>query len=307
VLGYYWTMLMYGRDFLAAFAQKYGNPFLDLEYAGDQDSQSLRERFEWMAKRAANQGYAVHPVGTKINVVPAQSMGSQNPTGEMMRTANEACQLLVLGQTLTTQVGDSGSRALGDVHMDVRDEKRQEVCKWVAGILTEQFVPTVLAENYGDAEECPTVEPDFAKPLTAQEKATLLTAVSSSRLPLPCEPLYRLLEMEKPEPGDQAVVGGEVVVVEEATTATDKRRQQMAEQLDFAAAAGGMEAQRQEQVQASWPVRVKSLAVKASREELLGVRKILARCQAASRTGRLNGEAAELEAAVKAIEQRNRP
>ena len=40
----------------------------------------------------------------------------------MLDRADRYCDILVLGQTLTTEVGASGSRALGDVHSGVKHE-----------------------------------------------------------------------------------------------------------------------------------------------------------------------------------------
>ena len=42
--------------------------------------------------------------------------GESLPQVALMNESDKACDILMLGQTLTTDVGSSGSRALGDVH-----------------------------------------------------------------------------------------------------------------------------------------------------------------------------------------------
>jgi phage gp29-like protein len=77
------------------------------------------------------------------------------------------CDIFILGQTLTTDVADSGSRALGDVHADVKDDVVRSVCDFVAEMLNSQWVNTLISLNYGEPnpQEVPELVPDIEDPV----------------------------------------------------------------------------------------------------------------------------------------------
>ena len=63
----------------------------------------------------------------------------------MLDRADKQCDLLVLGQTLTTDTGGmgagGGSRALGQVHADVRAGIIDAAAKFAAGVIEQQIIP----------------------------------------------------------------------------------------------------------------------------------------------------------------------
>src|SRR6266705_1406881 len=74
-------------------------------------------------KRA--EGWRGFPNGTALEVkAEGQKSGADTPQGDLLDRADKQCDLLVLGQTLTTDTGHmghgGGSHALGKVHADVR-------------------------------------------------------------------------------------------------------------------------------------------------------------------------------------------
>ncbi len=232
-----WTIIVYGRDYARLYMQKYGNPFLDLAYDSGITDQAQIDTFERLAVDAANTGWCVHPNNSEIKITQAHSMAGDQAQIAMMRLADEACQLLLLGQTLTTSVGSNGgNRALGEVHDSVRTEIIEYYAKWVATILTEQFAESLLTLNWGDAylmnPERPTVEPDLTRPMSAVEQGTYLKDVSVSTVPVIAEPVYKRAGLEMPQPGDHVLIRGELVVMEEAMTPTEKREKLFDEQLD---------------------------------------------------------------------------
>ena len=210
VLAVIWPLVVYPRDFAINFAQKFGNPFLDIPYqAGISEAEVAT--FQRLAQRAANQGFCVHPNSGEVKVIPAQSMGGGNAHIELMRLADEACQLVLLGQTMTSAVSkEGGSRAQAVVHADVKSERVEQYSKWVADILTEQLVESLLIENYGDSSERPRIEPDMTRPLDALEQAQFLTALSTCTVPLPVADTYKKLGIPAPSEGDQVLISGKI-------------------------------------------------------------------------------------------------
>jgi phage gp29-like protein len=177
---------------------------------------------------AANQGYIVHPSSAKIEMGAAHTMGTDNAQLALMRHADEQCQMLMLGQNLTSSSPvNGGTRAQGEVHMDVRQERLDEHCKWIARILTEQFAVSILKQNYGKSydknPERPTITPDNTQPMTPTEKADYLQKLSNSRIPVLAEPTYKAIGEQEPQPGDKVLVAGELMILEEPMTKTEKQ------------------------------------------------------------------------------------
>jgi phage gp29-like protein len=85
--------------------------------------------------------------------------------------ADRQCDTFILGQTLTTDVGSSGSRALGEVHEGVRSGVIEGVADFVADILNEQMLPSLIHLNYGEASEIPTIRADFERSRNEKEMA----------------------------------------------------------------------------------------------------------------------------------------
>jgi len=222
-----WPMIVYGRDWMMNFAQKYGNPFMDIPYqAGIGEAEVAK--FERIASRAANQGYCVHPNSGEVKITPAQTMGGGNAHVELAKMADEACQILMLGQTLTSNTPSSGggSRAQGAVHENVRQERIEGLLKWVAGILTEQLVESLLIENYGNSDERPTIAPDLTRPLDALEQAQFLTALSTCTVPLPVEDTYKKLGIIAPAAGDQVLISGKIGLLVDTETEIEANPQE---------------------------------------------------------------------------------
>jgi phage gp29-like protein len=298
-----WTLVVYGRDFARLGMQKYGNPFLDIAYDSGITDQGMIRRFEELAALAAANGYCAHPNNSEIKITQGHPMGADNAQIAMMKLADEACQLLLLGQTLTSSVGSSGgNRALGEVHNDVRTERIEEHAKWIARILTEQFADSILRVNYGRSyaknPERPTIEPDLTRPLSAVEQGQYLVAVSNSKVPVLAEPTYKRAGLEMPQPGDTVLINGEMVVMEEPTTPTEKRQKQFDEQLE-------QQLQVNQQIgEPSEPEQIEAALRYARPEDKSELEYLVSAAEAAPHK---NGEIVAVQTKLKQLLQKTRP
>jgi hypothetical protein len=112
-------------------------------------------------------GWAALPEGTSVEFMTASASAGVGPSERLMDMADRVCDIFILGQTLTTDVADSGSRALGDVHADVKDNVVRSVCDFVAEMLNSQWVNTLISLNYGEPnpQEVPELVPDIEDPV----------------------------------------------------------------------------------------------------------------------------------------------
>lgn len=285
-----WVTVVYGRDFARNFMQKWGNPFLDVPYKPGLQPDQI-DKLEAAAKLAVNSGYLVHPASAEVKVNMPHSMGSDNAQISMMRLADQQCQMLILGQTLTSGVSqDGGSRALGDVHENVRSERIEGVAKWLArSVLTEQFAESLLIENYGEASERPTVEPDMTRSLSAQESAQYLQTMSNVAVPVPMDEVYKRAGVSRPAVGDETLIKGAPTILEESMTATDRSQQQFEQQLEQRVEMAQVAGELQGQPQADTKAATK-LAVKFAQAEDAELDELERLVTAAERAPHANGE-----------------
>lgn len=210
-LTWWWVAVVYGRDFALSFAQKYGGPFLDIPYQSGIPQTEI-DRLELLAKRAANLGYCVHPNSGQVNVTPPQSMGGDNPQVVLMRMADEAAQILLLGQTATTggtpgKMGDEETRGL------IRTEYLEGFASWVADVLTEQFAYSVVKENYHRNSKVtmrPTIVADFTETENPKDAAARWDQLLRTGQPFHAEEFYDGVGAKQPEEGDKVVVGQKI-------------------------------------------------------------------------------------------------
>lgn len=140
-----WAALL--MDFMG-FAESYGQPLRVGKYpngAGEDAKGLLYRAIDALGADAA----AVISEDMNIQFVEAtKSNGEVYTTG--LRVLDDYISTLVLGQTLTTNVGASGSRALGDVHDRVRSDIMRADAETLQQTLQEQLVNLFVAINFGD-------------------------------------------------------------------------------------------------------------------------------------------------------------
>lgn len=143
-LAAYWMASVFGLRWGMTYAQLFGVPFRWATYADDSD----RAEVQTMLQNIGTAGWAAFKSGTELNLIESKASGAQLPQWKLMEMANEECDIFILGQTLTSSVGDSGSRALGDVHMGVRKEHIEGICDFVGEVLSHQLIPAWHYWNY---------------------------------------------------------------------------------------------------------------------------------------------------------------
>lgn len=128
--------------------------------------------------------------------------GNQLPHLNMLEEANKACDILILGQTLTSSVSSTGgNRALGEVHENTENQVVLARGKYVAGVLNQQLVPAILELNLGRRpEHLPFIS--FKDPSSGMSEAKLGWVERATRIvPVAEEQVYDWLDIPMPEEG----------------------------------------------------------------------------------------------------------
>ncbi len=117
----------------AQFAEMFGAPLRQAFYDGYDDK--TRIVLENAMEAMASCSYIVAPKGTDIKFLDAV----KGTAGDLYKTLYDACNdeisKTILGNTLTTDPGNNGSRALGEVHAGGENAKNESDQRFILSIL----------------------------------------------------------------------------------------------------------------------------------------------------------------------------
>jgi phage gp29-like protein len=203
----YWLASVYGLGWLMQFAQLFGIPWRHVETDG---SEAALTAAETMLEQIGASGWAATGPGVKLNLLEGvKGTADSLPQYHLLDIADRACDVLLLGQTLTTDNTGTGSRALGDVHMSIRTEVLQNVGSWVAQIVTNQLIPAIVRHNFGArvaSEDMPYAEIVIPAVKDAKATAERFKILVESGVEMPRKWVYEELEIPEPQ-ADDAIFG----------------------------------------------------------------------------------------------------
>jgi len=110
-----------GLKFWVIFTEKYGMPFLVGKHprgTSKEDTDNLADMLEAMIQDAI----AVIPDDSSVEIVEGAKASSADVFDRLIDKMNAEISKAILGQTLTTELGNSGSLAAAKTHMEVRKD-----------------------------------------------------------------------------------------------------------------------------------------------------------------------------------------
>lgn len=203
-LAWWWAVGNFTSEWLVNLAQIFGVPIRWASYAQGTPPEQIA-KIEEMLAHMGSASYAAFPAGTTLELKEAMKAGSDNPQLALLGLIDRICDLLILGQTLTSDVGSSGSRALGDVHADVLSGRRGALLKWVVKTLNQQLIPAICRLNFGDTGEMPYFVSGEEDEKDAATAATTFKTVLDSGVPIPRQFYYDTLGIPAPAEGDDVI------------------------------------------------------------------------------------------------------
>lgn len=178
-------LIIYKRNGFGDFAQYveiFGQPIREGIYNGydEQSKEALKRDME----ESGSSAIWIHSEDTQMKFVEANNKnGSSDVYKTLIQLCNAEVSKLILGNTLTTEVGDSGgNRALGEVMQEAEDQFVESDKSMVLNILNTQFV--AIMQKFGVA-----IDGDFAfvEKINLKERIELDMKINSVA---PIEPKY---------------------------------------------------------------------------------------------------------------------
>lgn len=143
-----------GCDFWVTFVEKYGMPMAVGKLPKnllENEGPILRDALENMVQ----DGVAVIDTEGDISILEASGKAdSSSVYGDLINFSNQEISKAILGQTLTTEVGSSGSYAAGKVHFEVRQDII-EADKRLVQKTINQFISWICELNFSDLNNIP--------------------------------------------------------------------------------------------------------------------------------------------------------
>jgi phage gp29-like protein len=171
-LAHLWLGRMLGWEWMTAKAELFGIPLRWATY-DPSAPQSQIDAIQDMLRNMGEAAWGAFPVGTDLQILNGNQpgvAGSSEPTERLIAMADRACDLLFLGQTLTSEEGQSGSYALGNVHREVELDLYENYAAYVIDVINNQFIPSIVELNWGEATELPFLEVELDRPAKDTER-----------------------------------------------------------------------------------------------------------------------------------------
>lgn len=213
-----------------ALLEKHGQPFVYAEYpqgTSDGDVDRLVTMIQGIARGA---GVAV-PSGTLIKMLEISKNGTADLHDRLVQVMNAEISKIVLGETLTTEMGQNGARAASETHNDVRTELADADADMLSEELNESLLRWIVELNLPGAAQ-PMVwrkapeEPDLIAAATLDEKLFKVGFAPSEQLVLErYGPGYQRIAPAQPgAPGAAFAEGEDPATIPEALAEQLARR-----------------------------------------------------------------------------------
>ena len=209
-LAWWWCCANFSADWLLNLAQVFGLPFRWANYDPTAPQHTVDAICNMLQNLGSN-GWAAFPAGVDMKFLEAGKAGGANPSGDLLDRAEKQMDLLILGQTLTSDTGGSGqgggSLALGQVHAGVKGEIIQAAGNFAAGVINSQLIPSILRLNFGDADEAPEFKPVPKKPEDAMANAQRDQILLAAGMAMPRGWVYKRHGIPVPAAGEETIGG----------------------------------------------------------------------------------------------------
>jgi hypothetical protein len=206
-LSAWWIASRFGLEWFMTYAQLFGIPNRIAYYQPGDDV--VYQKLVQMMRQSAAATWGVYPKGTEIHIDAAAGSASGHlPQERLLNEADKVCDIMILGQTLTTEVRESGgNRALGMVHHKVMDEILEAASRYVAKVISTQLIPGIVQYNFGLLDELPTLAPVVKDPVDLFNLAQAYNILfNQMQVPVLNSELYERIEFTKPDKGDDVYV-----------------------------------------------------------------------------------------------------
>lgn len=199
-----WLGHMLGWEWLVQKAELFGTPLRWATYPTTA-TQAEIDAITVALRNMGTAAWGAFPQGTNLEIVQSSTpgiAGPNDPNERLLWLADRACDILLLGQNLSSEINGQGSRAAAEVHREVELDLYETYAEFLVAILNEQLIPALIRQNWGNLDEVPFVEVEIPRPQRDQEMALRDKVLFQDMgLPVSLQYLYERHRVPSPDPG----------------------------------------------------------------------------------------------------------
>ena len=159
-LAFWWAASNFTQSWFLNFAQIFGLPIRWATY--DPNMPGLMEKVCAMLENMGSAAWGAFPAGTQLELKEPPKASNQNPQVVLLDMADKQYDLLILGQSGTTEISgpgkSGGSHAANKVLEGVEEMLVRSDADFVCHVLNRQLIPAIVGFNFGDKEMLPQLE-----------------------------------------------------------------------------------------------------------------------------------------------------
>jgi SPP1 gp7 family putative phage head morphogenesis protein len=130
----------------AAFVQTYGQPLLDAEWDGFDESQRIKLQDSLF--NMGSGGVIIRPAGTKLSVVENRANSDGKLQGNLFDTLNKEISKIMLTATESTESSNSSGYAQSQTHEDMESNRKKALIKTTRKLLNKRFRKILAAQGF---------------------------------------------------------------------------------------------------------------------------------------------------------------
>lgn len=167
-LAHPWLARTFARRDFSRWAELFGNGMIKARHPKDAKDPVVRRWLEGV-RNLGREPVIKLPEGYDVELVMSAS-SSADGFEKLLDHCDKAITLTMQGQTLTSDAGANGSRALGEVHRDTANLRTVGRVRGLEAFERETFLKPASDWNQGNPDAAPCIERDLDPP--ADEKAS---------------------------------------------------------------------------------------------------------------------------------------
>lgn len=194
------------KDWIS-FAEIYGMPLRLGKYdasTSKEDKDALIAAVQSLGSDAAG----IISKSTEIEFVEAVRSTSGNLFEILAKFCNAEMSKAVLGQTLTTEIGDKGSYSASKTHGEVRQDLLEADCKALSRTIRRDIIRPLVVFNYGADYErrLPRVKFHYEPPADQNQEVETYGFLVDMGLPIAVDHIYQKFGIPKPQEGQAVLI-----------------------------------------------------------------------------------------------------
>jgi phage gp29-like protein len=212
----WYTIKYFTVKFWSQYSETNGYPVQTIELMNSDFEKYQADARNFMKSVQRNK-FATLREGMKYAIHETNKTASSQMFSDLISLSDDEMVIAILGQTLTTSQGSSGSRALGDVHKEVRKDIVTSDCERLDEVINSDMVDVLVRLNYTDMPYKLYPRFDTMIPRQVDREATgraIKTITSIPGINIPLAWAYEELNIPMPDK-DEPVIKGTTSMIDE--------------------------------------------------------------------------------------------